>query len=209
MAAVLCLAGGCASAVPALFPPAPGERTKPVWLVQHGWHTRLVVRDADVDPGMWPERTALGEAAYREVGWGDAAFYPAANPGVLMALNAALLPTPAVLYVGGLDRPPGELFPDRRVVRVELSAAGFARVIRFIEHAYARDAIGEVTPAAPGWSPRSAFYRATGRYHLLHTSNVWTARALREGGAPVSPAWAITAGAVMGQAARAAGEADR
>ena len=208
---MLLLAGGCASAVPTLFPPAPGEPTKPVWLVQHGWHTRLVVRDADVDPGMWPERAALGEAAYREVGWGNADFYPAENPGVLMALNAALRPTPAVLYVGALDGPPGERRGEQRVVRVALSAVGFARVIRFIERAYARDAHGEVTRAAPGRSPRSAFYGATGRYHLLSTSNVWTARALREGGAPVRPAWAITAGAVMAQAARAAaaGETDR
>lgn len=201
------LAGGCASPVPGLFPPASGEPTRPVWLVQHGWHTRVAVQRMDVDPAVWPESGDLGDAPYLEVGWGDAAFYPASDPGVLLALNAALRPTPAVLFVRGFDRAPGDAFPGQRVVRLELSPRGFERLTRFIRNSYARDPQARAVRTGPGHDARSAFYRATGRYHLLNTSNTWSARALREAGTPVTPRGAITAGGVMCQAARVAGAA--
>jgi uncharacterized protein (TIGR02117 family) len=200
--AVAGLGGGCAAAVPELFPPALGEQTKPVWLVQHGWHTRVVVRRADVDPAVWPESGEQAGGAYLEVGWGDAAFYPADEPGVAMALNAVLRPTPAVLHVGTFDQPPPVSFAGQRVVRVDLSTRGFERLTGFVHGSYTRDGQGRPVETGPGRYPRSRFYQATGRYHLFNTSNTWTARALREAGAPVTPVWAITAGGVMRQAAR-------
>lgn len=202
---VALLAGGCAAPVPGLFPPVRGEPTRPVWLVQHGWHTRVAVQRRDVDPAAWPESGDLGDAAHLEVGWGDAAFYPAEDPGVFLALNAALRPTPAVLYVRALDPPPPAAYPGQRVVRLDVSDRGFERLIRFIHDSYARDAQARAVLAAPGPDARSVFYAATGRYHLLNTSNTWSARALRAAGAPVAPRWTITAGAVVCQAARAAG----
>jgi len=196
------LGGGCAAPVPGLFPPAPGEPTKPVWLVQHGWHTRVAVQRADVDPAVWPESADLGGGAYLDVGWGDAAFYPADDPGIVTALHAVLRPTPAVLHVGGFERPPPASFPGQPMVRVDLSPRGFERLTRFIHASYVRDPQGRPVRTGPGRYPRSAFYAATGRYHLFNTSNTWTARALREGGVPVTPGCAATAGGVMRQAAR-------
>lgn len=201
------LASGCASPVEGVFPPMRGEPTRPVWLVQHGWHTRVAVQTRDVDPAVWPESEEWGDAAYLEVGWGDAAFYPAEDPGILLALNAALRPTPAVLHVRALDRPPREAYPGQRVVRLHLSPRGFERLTRFIHDSYARDTQARPVRTAPAHDARSAFYAATGRYHLLNTSNTWSAAALRAAGAPVAPRWTITAGGVMCQAARAAGAA--
>jgi len=195
------LGGGCAAAVPGLFPPAPGEPTTPVWLVQHGWHTRVAFQRADVDPAVWPESEDLGDGAYLDVGWGDAAFYPADDPGVSTALHAVLRPTPAVLHVGAFEQPPRAAFPGQRIVRVDLSPRGFERLTRFIHASYALDSRGRPVRTGPGRYPRSAFYEATGRYHLFSTSNTWTARALREAGVPVSPWCATTAGGVMRQAA--------
>jgi hypothetical protein len=36
------------------------------------------------------------------------------------------------------------------------------------------------------------FYRSRERYHAFNTCNVWVARALREAGCPIDPAFALT-----------------
>ena len=49
---------------------------------------------------------------------------------------------------------------------------------------------------------RVVIYAATGRYSLVNTCNTWIAEALRAGGCPITPVWAVTAGSVLFQAER-------
>jgi uncharacterized protein (TIGR02117 family) len=197
-------ATGCAG--PAVsVPPLPqhpvGAARKDVWVVSHGWHTRVAVRRADVDPAIWPESGDFGDATYLEVGWGDRDFYPEPRPSLWDAIDPVIRATPAALHVGAFDAPPHEFFAAQPVVRLAVPAAGIDRLARFIGDHHVRDAAGNAMRIGPGYYVRSAFYLAKGRYHALtYNSNSWAASALRAAGAPMDPS-AVTAGGVMRQAA--------
>jgi uncharacterized protein (TIGR02117 family) len=200
---------GCAGAAFVPLPSAPHDVVtgppRDVWVVRHGWHTRIAVRRADVDPSVWPESLDIGETAYIEVGWGDRDFYPDPNPSVWDAIDPVIRATPAALHVGGFDESPLEVFPGEHVVRLAVPADGIDRLARFIHEHYVRDRRATVVRIRPGHYPRSWFYLARGRYHALtFNSNNWTAAALRAAGAPMDPGSAATSGAVMRQASEIA-----
>ena len=96
------------------------------------------------------------------------------------------------------DRPPTAAFPRAEIVEIDLSPHGFERLCSFVMHAYARDEDGRPTPLGPGLYGDSRFYLGRESYFLT-TCNVWTARALRSAGLPISPAYAVTARNVMFQ----------
>lgn len=200
LAAALGLAG-CVGALPAPDPPPASGPVKLVYLVRHGWHTRIVVRRADVDRRIWPESDDLGDVAFLEVGWGDAAYFQADTPTVWQGIDALLRPTPAALHVGGFDRPPHEFLPGYPVIGLRVSERGFDRLSRFFHDSYARTLQGNPIRTRRGQYLHSAFYLATGKYHALHTSNTWAAKALRMAGAPIAPT-CLTAGCVMDRAGR-------
>jgi uncharacterized protein (TIGR02117 family) len=207
--AVLAVAGCAGPAVslhPLLDRDAIGPLPKEIWVVRHGWHTRVAVRRADVDSSIWPESRDLGDVAYLEVGWGDRDFYPKSHPSIWDTIDPVIRATPAALHVGGLDRAPSELFPDAHTVGLLVLSQGIDRVARFISEHYVRDAAGRPRRIGTGHYSRSWFYLANGRYHALtYNSNTWTATALETAGVPIDPSTVVTAGTVI-QHARAIAE---
>ena len=99
---------------------------------------------------------------------------------------------------GGFDLPPARFLPDATIVRLRVSPEGFARLTRFIHEHYVLEG-GAPVRIRPGYYPRSWFYLANGRYHVLRNSNNWAARALLAAGVPVTPWRALTAGCLIGQ----------
>ena len=196
------LLAGCAGALQGLYPPAPGELVKPVYVINHGWHTGIAVRRADIPQGVWPEHGDFADFEYVEVGWGDRDFYVAPEGTLWLAVKAVFWPTPGVLHVVGFDGPVDRIFRKREIVEVLVSDRGFRQLAVFLQDAYARDESGRATPLGPGQYPNSRFYVARDKYFLLRTCNTWTARALRSAGLPITPLYAVTAGNVMGQARR-------
>ncbi|RPH75343.1 DUF2459 domain-containing protein, partial [bacterium] len=51
-----------------------------IYVVRQPWHTGIVVLAADVPANAWLARRDFPDAAYLEVGWGDRAYYQAADP---------------------------------------------------------------------------------------------------------------------------------
>ena len=196
------LGAACLGPVQDRYAPRPGEASVTIYVVGHGWHTGIVVRRADVPTAAWPESGGLPVARFLEVGWGDRAFYESRDAGVSLALEAAFASTASVLHVTGFDRTPAEYFPRAEIIVIELSSRGMETVAGFISRAYARDAAGEPIELGPGLYPASRFYAATGRYSLVNTCNSWIAEALRAGGCPITPVWAVTAGNLLFQAER-------
>jgi hypothetical protein len=98
-------AAGCAQSIEGLYPPAPAELVKPIYVINHGWHTGIAVRRADIREGAWPEPVDLADSEYVEVGWGNREFYMAPEGTLGLALKAVLWPSPAVLHVVGFDGP--------------------------------------------------------------------------------------------------------
>jgi uncharacterized protein (TIGR02117 family) len=170
-----------------------------VWVVGHGWHTGLVVREADVPAGLWPERADFPGARFLEVAWGDREFYVAPRGTLALALKAAFRSRGSVLHVAGFDAPPARSFEGSEVVELVLSREGFDRLARFIDDGHARGGARRAPRLAPGLYGASAFYPATGRYSLLNTCNTWIAAALRAAGCPVTPFWAATASGLLAQ----------
>lgn len=202
-APLLVAAAGCAAHADAPWPPPP-DPVAHVWVVRHGWHTRIAVRCADVDPATWPEIRDLGDVAYVEVGWGDRDFYPEPEPSIWDALDPVVRPTPAALYVAGFDLPPPQFLPGAEMVRLPVAPAGLDGLARFVHEHYVRGPAGEPVRIRPGDHEPSWYYQARGRYHVLRNSNAWTARALAAAGVPTRPALALTASLLMYQLRRLA-----
>ena len=193
---------GCLAPKKSLFPPAAGAPHKTIHVVSHGWHTGLIVSRADIPTNFWPAQRDFARFESLEVGWGDDGFYRADKITTIITLKALFWPTPSVLHVAGFNGPPEQTFSESKLVRVELSPEGFARLCRFIDSTYTRTAAGRTIPLGPGLYGTSEFYRANGSYCFLYTCNHWAASALREAGCPVTPLCSATSGCLIFQTRR-------
>jgi len=200
--ALVALAAGCLGPVASLYPPAADAPVEPVWVVDHGWHTGLVLARSSIPAGLLPEQDEFPAARYLEFGWGDTRFYQTRDAGVALAIRAALFSKGSVLHVVGFGTRPEQAFAIGDVVEVRLSRPGFEALARFVDGSFDRDGQPAASRRVPGLYGESAFYSARGRYHLLYTCNTWIADALRAAGLPITPVYAMTAGNLMWQVSR-------
>ena len=194
---VLIVGAGC-SVTPVQSEPVGGKPARTVLLVSHGQHTGIIVRAGDIPEGLWPESTDYPGAEYLEVGWGDREFYPAPDPSVGDALRAAFVPGAAVLHVVGLTDHPTHVLSFSELVALEISEAGFERLIEFIAATHDRAGAKRAEPIGPGLYLDSHFYLALGSFHLFNNCNTWVVNALRAAGLPLR--WAMTSDDVIEQA---------
>jgi len=197
--AALTLASGCLAPVADREGPGVDEPALSAWVLDHGWHTAIVVRRSDVDQTIWPEVGDFPEATFVEVAWGAREFYMAQPATAWLAIKAAFLVSGSVLHVVGFGTPTAVYFAGSEVVELRLSRRGFDAMTRFVHEEYGRDREGRPVPLGRGLYGTSRFYAARGRYHLFNTCNTWVARALSAAGLPVTAAGTMTAGGVMQQ----------
>ena len=196
---VLVVSLGCRSTGP-VPPPSASDSTVAIYLVEHGWHAGIAIRRTDIPPGAWAVRSDFPDAAFLEVGWGDATYYPHPDPGAGTLLKAGLLPTESVLHVAAFRRDPVAVFGHRTVIRIPISTAGRDALLAFIREEHARRDNESVIPIGPGLYGDSRFYAGTTRYHALNNCNTWVAQALRTAGCAMAPARALTVRALLAQA---------
>jgi uncharacterized protein (TIGR02117 family) len=175
------------------------DPTIPIWVIDHGWHTAIVVRRSDVDRALWPEVDDFPETTFIEVAWGDREFYMARPATPWLAIKAAFLTSGSVLHIVGFSGPVATNFAEREVVELRLSRGGFDAMTGFIHEEYQRDREDRPVRLERGLYGTSWFYAARSRYHLFNTCNTWVIRALSTAGPGVAPAGVITAGEVMRQ----------
>jgi len=197
---IVIVCGGCAAPVKELSLPTAGESSTSIYLVNHGWHTGLLVRRADIPQGLWPESADFPAADYLEVGWGDRDFYQALGFDLGLALKAIWFSTASVLHVRGFRGVEERHFPGIEIVELKIFPGGRERLFRYIHETYAREGAVRVPPLAPGLYGDSRFYPAQGKFHVFNTCNTWTARALQAAGYPVTPS--TRAEPLMAQARR-------
>jgi uncharacterized protein (TIGR02117 family) len=190
----------CAAPVSETLAPSESEPRKTIYLVNHGWHAGIVLRRTDIPDNIWPKLGNSPDMEYLEVGWGDMDYYQIPDPHLGFILKAALLPTASVLHIVGFNDHVPAYFPYSEIIRIELSSAGFERLSRTIASSFALDKAGNITSLSPGRYGNSRFYLSRETYHLFNTCNVWTARALRTAGLPITPATATSVGNLMSQA---------
>jgi len=174
-----------------------GEPVHTIYVFSNGWHTSIVLSRDALPPGPIPEAADFPEAAFLEFGWGDREYYPSPRPTMGMALAAALTPTPAVMHLASLPRPPQELYRKAEVLAMRLSAEALERLIAQIDTSFDRPEVGRGETVARGLYQDSWFYLAHGRFHLFNTCNTWTARMLTAAGVGVSPSGVKTAEDLM------------
>ena len=190
----------CAAPVSETLAPSESEPRKTIYLVNHGWHAGIVLRRADIPDNIWPKLGNFPDMEYLEVGWGDMDYYQIPDSHFGFILKAALLPTASVLHIVGFNGYVPAYFPFSEIIRIELSSAGFELLSRTIASSFALDKAGNTTSPSPGLYGNSRFYLSRETYHLFNTCNVWTARALRTAGLPITPATATSVGNLMSQA---------
>ena len=189
---------------PDLYPPAPGADSVEIFLVNHGYHTGIVLpRAAASDVGEHRGLAALIAITARfaafsslEIGWGDEGFYRLARTiddvTVPLALRALFWPgNPSVIHVVGVNESPAMVFVKADVVPIRVSADGFARMLALLDATFARTPHGELLDLGPGLYGTSLFYRAVGAFHVFNVCNHWVARLLDAAGIPTSPVLAI------------------
>lgn len=194
MPVLLC---ACASPPKDLSLPGPDDPSKTIYLVRHGWHAGIVVKRADIPPGVWPQHNDFTDTEFLEVGWGDKDYYMTPSPHLGITLKAGLLPTESVLHIVGFSGSVTRYFPQNEVIRIELSESGFLRLCSYVEDSYALDEAGRSQPLGSSLYGTGQFYLSRESYHAFNTCNAWTARGLRESGCPVSPAVNLTIDTLM------------
>jgi len=191
----------CAAAAPPAPPPSQtylGTKTV-IFVTSNGWHSGIVVAKADLPPDRLPESVDFPEARFLEFGWGDAVYYPAKQPTFGMSLQAALVPTPAVVHVAGLWGEPARVNPKAEVVSLPIDDENFHRLVNFIDASFERSGAARAAATGPGLYATSRFYPAKGSFHLFNTCNTWTVRALAAAGYDVSASGTSRAEALMQQ----------
>ena len=183
---------------------APGEATREIFVVGHGWHVGIAAARGVLPGAHWPEQQDFPADVFLEIGWGDSAYYRAEDPGVAAALRAALRPSASVVHVAAFRRPPLEVFPEGDIVRLLISERGADSLAAFFHAAYAHDEAGAPVVLGPGLYGESRFYAGAARYHLFRNCNAWVAHALAAAGCRVRPGGVLTAGDVLRQLRRLA-----
>ena len=182
-------------------PKVQAETTVPIYLVNQGWHTDLVVPQSEIPTGVWPESQDFPEMDYLAIGWGEQDYYPTSDKGVWMTLKAGLFPTGSVLNVVGFTGAITRHYPLGEIIKLQPSRTAFENLCRFIDKSYRRT--GSRTPAITTHDYlNSKFYPARGTFHLFRTCNAWTASALRATGYPIGRFSALFSSTLLWQAQR-------
>lgn len=171
-------------------------------MVNHGWHTGLVLPTDRIPPGALPPLDGLENHSHLEFGWGDAEFYRAGGGSFRLALRALFWPTESVVHAVGFEPSPDRFFNAGQSLSRMVSPAQLKRLLAFLEDTFFISPVDEPEPLGPGLYGNSRFFRAEGRYLFPETCNVWTARALAAMGCRARPLLAMTAGGLMRQAKR-------
>ena len=199
VSSAIVLVAACLTPAPDLSPYSPAEPSITLWVLDHGWHTAIVVRRSDVERTIWHEVDDLPAATFIEVAWGDRKFYMATPATVWMAIKAAFGSGASVIHVVGFDAPSAAALPRSQIIEVQVLRRGFEALTRFIANEHERDAEGRAIRLQPGLYGASWFYAARSRYSLSNTCNTLIARALETAGLPVTASGVMTAGDVMRQ----------
>lgn len=155
-----------------------------VHVADHGLHSGLIVRIADLPPGALPVLRHFPRAEFLELGWGDREYYRSKDFSLWLAARAALWPTESAVHVVGFSGSIGRQFPAAEIATLRLSRPGFARMLDFIAATFETGADGEGRILGPGQREASLFFASGRRFHLFQNCNTWVAQALREAGVP-------------------------
>jgi len=189
----------CIGPVERLYPPLPTDKSYTIHVVNHGWHTGIIVNRSQVKPHLPVLKNEFIKDHYLEIGWGDADFYQSGGDNYSYGIAALFWPTDSVLHIVGFSKAPVKKFLYGELVELKISEEGFQNLLKFINDSFSIDANNKPMRLSLGLYGNSWFFKSKLSYHLFNTCNHWTAEAIRETGFPISTFYAITAGNIISQ----------
>ena len=177
------------------MPAAAGQEE--IYIVNHGWHTGIVVPAKRIQNQLPLLRERFGEIPYIEFGWGDNDYYQAKEITTGLTLNAILWPTDSVIHAVAVPEKADKFFATSIVEPLCLSGREYSSLLRFISESFYKDEHGEIVGLTGGIYGNSQFYKGVGDFYFMNTCNKWTAKGLKSAGMDISPALKLTADSVM------------
>ena len=172
-----------------------------VQVVDHGLHTGLVVSAEALLQRLPQLAEDFSPSGHIELGWGDASFYQADDPGAGQALRALFGSGGSVLHLLQIPSSAARYYSGATVLHLSLDAAGQQRLLDSIAATFSPGPDGRLRPLGPGLHGHSRFYPAKGRYSLFNTCNTWLVQALASAGLPLASTSVVTAKGAMAQLA--------
>lgn len=164
---------------------SPDEHnTKVIYVVNHGWHTGIIVELTDIPLSLLPEKQHFKGARYLEIGWGDAGFYQSRQISTSLALKALFTQTQSVMHLASFRDSVHHYFQASKIITLRLKQTELDFLIKNISDTFVRKG-GIATPLMQGRYGKSFFYPAAPKYHLFRTCNNWTAQMLQYANIPV------------------------
>jgi uncharacterized protein (TIGR02117 family) len=163
-----------------------------LWLVSNGFHTSIGVRAIDVPHDV---RALAGDpnADHLLFGWGAAIYYTAPKVTPTVFCRATFLPTASAVHVVPVQGPFAQRFAHSDIFRFEVPRERMRHVSQFLRDSVRRTRSGKPVLLGHGYFPGSRFYAGTEIFWVPITCNIWSARALREGGVRLPMACAFAA----------------
>ncbi|HEX2225722.1 MAG TPA: DUF2459 domain-containing protein [Candidatus Binatia bacterium] len=167
--------------------------TAHIFVIYDDWHSAILLRAANLSPESFPEIRDFPGADYLEFSWGDREYFPHPDPGMGLALKAAVWSSGSIIHVVGVRGTPMASYPNAEIITIAVTDGEFQRLVQFISKTFVRSSPESASEARPGLSDNARFYLAHGRFSILRTCNTWVAEALRAAHLPVNASWVITA----------------
>lgn len=167
-----------------------------IYLLSNEIHTDIVVpvrnQVFDWETFLNPLEFASRPAEWIEIGWGDRQFYfemPTWDKFTMkLALDALLLPDPAVMHVNYLDSHPKNYTSARKVT---ISYATYEKLVKALKESFFLKDGKPIVLSGKSYSSTDNFYEAHGSFSLIRTCNVWTSEVFGKAGLK-RPLWSPT-----------------
>ena len=177
--------------------PVNYEDEATIYVVNHGWHTGIVIPGNKLGDLSFLEQQ-FGGSEYYELGWGDKGFYEAKEITSNLTMRAIFWPTKSVMHVVALPQKPNEYFPHSKTIAIKVSKLGLSKLKASIALSFKTEN-NKIMKTRKGLYGNSLFFKGNGNYYMTNTCNTWTAKMLKTTGAPIVSFLTLTASSVMNQ----------
>lgn len=165
-----------------------------------GWHTGIIIPAQSLPDSIWSEDHNYSDAAFLEIGWGEADYYPDEGFNLWYAIKSVFWPTSSVVHINPIDMQVEDYYYNTGVVRMEINSEQLEDLSSFLLESLELDENGKIIPVAEGKNIDSYFYESSQKYYFPKNSNVWAAKAIKSAGFSISPIWYQTTGCLLNKA---------